>query len=276
MQDITVAAVNFQAEFGQIQTNLDNIRHWAEQLSRQGVNLICFPELCLCGYDRTPAIYPLAVPVPGPLTEQLVSMAARYRVTMLVGLAEVDSQRRTFISQVVAAPTGLLGVYRKTHLNRPEQEIFQPGAEIGVFVGEEATFGMQLCYDAHFPELSTLQALAGAEVIFVASASPRDDPQAKKERMLRYLPARAYDNSCYLAACNLVGTGARGQSFGGVALIISPKGEILANSVGQEEGVAMASLNGSELERLRRTKMGYFLAHRRPDLYRKLCEKFSQ
>jgi predicted amidohydrolase len=85
--------------------------------------------------------------------------------------------------------------------------------------------------------------------------------------MLRYMPARAYDNSCYLAACNAVGTGAQGQSFAGVALIISPKGKVLVESVGWEEGVAVARLPGAEIERLRRTTMGYFLAHRRFDLY---------
>ena len=267
MEDLTVAAVNFQAEFGHIDKNLENVRRWAGDLSEQGVQLICFPEMCLSGYDRTPAIYDFCLPVPGPVSDELASIAARWGVTLLVGLAEVDEQSRRFISQTIVGPQGLVGVYRKTHLNRPEKDIFQAGDDIGVFQLNECVVGMQLCYDAHYPELSTLQALAGAEIIFVASASPRDDPPVKKERMLRYLPARAYDNSCYLVACNLVGTGAQGQSFGGVALILSPKGELLAESVGWREGAAVARLPGREIERLRRTKMGYFLAHRRPDLY---------
>jgi N-carbamoylputrescine amidase len=267
MEELIVAAVNFQAEFGHIEKNLENVRQWTEKLSQQGVQLICFPEMCLSGYDRTPAIYDFCLSVSGPEIEALASIAARYGVTLLAGLAEVDGQGRRFISQVIAGPAGLVGVYRKTHLNRPEKEIFQAGDDIGVFRLDECGLGMQLCYDAHYPELSTLQALAGAEIICVASASPRDDPPAKRGRMLRYLPARAYDNSCYLLACNLVGTGAQGQSFGGVALIINPKGELLAESVGWSEGAALARLPGGEIERLRRTKMGYFLAHRRPDLY---------
>jgi N-carbamoylputrescine amidase len=267
MKDLTVAAVNFRAEFGKIEENLENVRRWAGQLSRQGAQLICFPEMGLSGYDRTPAIHDYCLSVPGPATDELAAIAVRYGVTLLVGLAEVDEEGRRFISQVIVGPEGLVGVYRKTHLNRPEQEIFRAGDDIGVFQLDGCTVGVQLCYDAHYPELSTLQALAGAEILCVASASPRDDPPAKRERMLRYLPARAYDNSCYLLACNLVGTGAQGQSFGGVALIISPKGELLAEAVGWTEGAAVARLPGGEIERLRRTKMGYFLAHRRPDLY---------
>ncbi len=273
MEEITVAAVNFEPEFGQIEKNLSKLEGWAERLAGQGAEIICFPEMSLCGYDRTPAIYPLAQPIPGPATDRLVGIATRLEVTLLAGLAEVTSLEQTFISHVVATPAGLAGIYRKTHLNQPEKGIFEPGDELGVFKHRQSAFGLQLCYDAHFPEMSTLQVLAGAEVLFVASASPRDDPAAKKERMLRYLPARAYDNSCYVVACNLVGVGARGQSFGGVAMALSPKGELLAACAGWQEDALLIRLAGQEIDRLRRTKMGYFLAHRRPDLYAGLCNK---
>lgn len=276
MEDVTVAAVNFWTEFGQIETNLDRIEGWGEQLARQGVEIICFPEMCLTGYDRTTAIHPFSLPIPGPATDRLVAIAARYNVTLLAGLAEIDAQGRRFVSQVVAMPQGLAGVYRKTHLSPLEGEVFQASDEINTFEHKGCKFGVQLCYDAHFPELSTLQALAGAEVLFVASASPRDDPQPKRERMLRYLPARAYDNGCYVVTCNLVGVGLRGQSFAGVALVISPKGEVLAEAVGWEEGVAMARLNGGEVNRLRRARMAGFMAHRRPELYGDLCKKIDR
>ncbi|RME73023.1 MAG: nitrilase [Chloroflexi bacterium] len=265
--------MNFRAEFGRAPRNLDRMEAWVQRLSREGAEFICFPEMSVCGYERTEAVKAVAEPVPGPSTARLVDIAARFGVVLLAGLAEADGQGRQYISQVIAAPEGLLGVYRKTHLNQPEKAVFWAGDDIGVFAHPRLTFGVQLCYDAHFPELSTLQALSGAEVLFVASASPRDNPQAKRSRMLRYLPARAYDNGCYVAACNLVGKGARGQYFGGVALLINPKGELLAEVVGEEEGAAVSLLPGRELNRLRQTKMGYFLAHRRPDLYGPLCRR---
>jgi len=273
MKDITVAAVNFQAMFGEVEANLERIAGWAERLARQGVEIACFPEMCICGYGRTAAIRPLAQPIPGPATDRLVSIAARYSVTLLAGLAEVDSQGRRFISHVVAAPRGLAGVYRKTHLSPLEREVFQPGDEIGVFEHEGCAFGMQICYDAHFPELSTLQALAGAEVLFIGFASPRGDPQTMKDRLLRYLPARAYDNGCYVVACNLVGERRSGGPWPGVALVIGPKGEVLAQSSGWVKDAVIARLSGSEIDRIRRTKMGYFIEHRRPELYENLIRK---
>jgi len=275
MRDITVAVVNFRAVFGDIETNLLRIEEWAARLAEQGVAIACFPEMCICGYDHTAAVIPLAQTVPGPAVERLISIAARHGVTLLAGLAEVDTQGHRFISHVVATPQGLAGVYRKTHLSPPEREIFVAGDGIGVFEGDGCAFGVQLCYDTHFPELSTLQALAGAEVLFMAFATPRGDPPSLRGRLLRYLPARAYDNGCYVVACNLMRAERRMQPSAGVALVIGPKGELLAEATGWEEGAAVARLSGREIERIRRTGMGYFIGHRRPELYRSWYEHIA-
>jgi predicted amidohydrolase len=273
MQDVTVAAVNFRADFGDTAGNLCHIEEWVRRLAQRGAEIICFPELSISGYDHTPAVRSLAQPIPGPATDHLVQLAARHEVTVLAGLAERDEGGRMFVTHAVATPGGLSGSYRKTHLGPAEARVFQPGDRVGVFHHDGCTFGLQLCYDAHFPEVSTVQALAGADLLFMAFASPRDAAHAKAERLMRYLPARAYDNGCYVVACNLVGDGPAGQSFSGVALILGPKGEVLDQVAGEEEGAVCLQLDGAAVERLRRTRMGYFLAHRRPELYAALTEK---
>jgi N-carbamoylputrescine amidase len=54
----------------------------------------------------------------------------------------------------------------------------------------------------------------------------------------------------------------------GNALILSPSGEILEKAVGGGEGLLLADLRASELERIRGHRMRYFFPHRRPELYR--------
>jgi len=272
MQDITVAGVNFQTTFGRVDRNLDRIADWAMRLAQQGVNLACFPELCVCGYSHTPAIRGLAQPVPGPATERLVEIAAQAGIILSVGLAELDPHGQRFITQLVVTPDGIAGHYRKTHLGPLEQGVYVPGHAIDVSELGHCTVGMQLCYDSHFPEISTLQALAGAELLLVSFATPRDAPVSLKARLLRYLTARAYDNGCYVVSCNLAGDDGAGQAFPGVALVIGPKGELLAESVGWQEGAVIATLDGCAIERIRQTKMGHFLGHRRPDLYGALAD----
>lgn len=263
------AAVNFRPRFGEIADNLERIEAWVAELAGRGANLICFPELAVTGYDRTEAIRDLAQPVPGPAADRLAAMAQRWRVEVLAGLPEVDAAANLYITQVVAGADGSVAVYRKLHLNAPEQAVFRVGDDLGVFRRPGLTCGVQLCYDAHFPELSALQALAGADLLCIASASPRDGPEEKAERMLRYMRARAYDNTCYVLACNLVGEGPRGQRFGGVALALDPKGELLASHVGWDEGYVLATVDTEALGRIRKTVMGYFLPHRRDDFYRR-------
>jgi N-carbamoylputrescine amidase len=275
VRDVTVAAVHLHAELGAIEGNLERIEIWAARLADQGADAVCFPEMSICGYDRTSDVLALGQPVPGPATDRLRAIAARQGVTLIAGLAESGADGRFHISQVVATPHGLAGVYRKAHLSPLEEEIFHPGDRPGVFAADRCTWGVQLCYDSHFPEWSTLQALVGAEVLFVGFATPRDEPDSLCERLLRYLPARAYDNACYLVACNASGTDGKGRAFPGVALILNPKGVVLAASKEWEEGFAICTLTGCEIECLRRTRMGYFLAHRRPELYGGLCAPCS-
>jgi predicted amidohydrolase len=271
VRDITVAAVHLHAEPGETESNLERIDAWTARLAAQGADAVCFPEMSICGYDRSSDIEALCQPIPGPATDRLCAIAARQRITLIAGLAESVADGRFHISQVIATPDGLAGVYQKAHLSPFEGEVFHPGDRPGVFPVDWCMWGMQLCYDSHFPEWSTLQALAGAEVLFVGFATPRDDPDSLHERLLRYLPARAYDNSCYLVACNAAGIDGKGRSFPGLALILNPKGAVLAESKGWEEGSAICRLTGAEIERIRQTSMGHFVSRRRPELYGGLC-----
>lgn len=269
MRDLTVAAVHLHAEPGALDDNLARIEGWAARLAGLGAGTICFPEMSICGYGRSDGIVALAQPVPGPATDRLCAIAASRGVSLIAGLAEAGDDGRRYISQVVATPRGLAGVYRKAHLSPLEREVYHPGDRPGVFALDGCQWGVQLCYDSHFPEWSTLQALAGAEILFVGLATPRDEPDSLAERFLRYLPARAYDNGCYLVACNAAGPPATSRP--GLALILSPKGVVLAQSKGWQEGYALAVLNGDEIERIRQTTMGHFVAHRRPDLYGRIA-----
>ena len=149
-----------------------------------------------------------------------------------------------------------------------EQALFEPGGETPVFTAGGTTFGVQLCYDAHFPELSTVQALKGAEVLFVSHASPPPETaDQNRDRWMRYLAARAYDNSVFVVACNQTGDGGAGISFSGVGLVLDPRGEVIAETSGDDESMMIVELKAELLSRTRSTRMGFFLPHRRPDLY---------
>lgn len=268
MRDLRIAAVCMRAAPGDIDGNLKKTEAFVLEASRQGAEVVCFPELSLSGYGlRDPEV--LCPPDRGEeAVRTITEMACAHDVVILAGLIEWPEGHGPCISQIVAGPGGLLGRYRKTHLSPSEKDAYRPGNEFGVFPSGDILFGVQLCYEAHFPEISTLMALKGVRVVFVPHASPRGEPEEKRDSWLRHLPARAFDNALFIVACNQVGVTDPGFSFPGVALVLNPAGRIVAEYTGNAENVLVADLKMAELAEIRGHKMRYFLPHRRPDLYR--------
>ncbi|RQD75938.1 MAG: nitrilase [Halanaerobium sp. MSAO_Bac5] len=264
MEDLRAAAVNFESEAFNIKKNIKNIRKWTAKLQDKA-EIILFPEMAVTGYSNEPRIKDYALNTNSSAVKELSLIAEEYQQILIVGLAEKEAANY-YITQLVISSDGILAKYRKTHLSPNESKIFSAGQEIEVFTVKNTKIAMQICYDSHFPELSTIQALKGAEIIFVAFASPREDCLSKKERFLRFLQARAYDNSCYLIAANLVN---QESGMEGTALIIDPKGKVLAQSSAAEESYTVALLESEKISRIKDLKMGYFLAHRRAELYNK-------
>ncbi len=268
MNDLRVAAVVMRSGFGETEANLAKMERFVRQAARSGAEVVCFPEMSVTGYALKEEIRGFAEPVPGPSTWEVSRMAAENDVTILAGLLEQTESDGVAITQIIVSPSGEIGTYRKLHLSPGEQEFFQAGGETPIFSAGGTTFGVQLCYDAHFPELSTLLALKGAEVLFMPHASPPpESADEKRDRWLRYLSARAYDNGAFVVACNQTGDGGAGIRFAGVALILDPRGEVIAETSGDEESMIVAELKAEALTRTRSARMGFFLAHRRPELY---------
>ena len=271
MKDIRVAAVISNSPVNKTRYNLDQMVRWIEKAKKKGVSIICFPEMNITGYSIREDIIYAAEPIPGTVTKELVKLAEYEDIVILAGMAEKDIKARIFASHLVIKPYGAPLVYQKLHIPPPECTIYTPGNKIPLFEARGVKFGIQLCYDAHFPELSTYMAVNGADIIFIPHASPRGTPDEKFRSWMRHLPARAYDNSIFVIACNQTGDNGKGLSFPGVAMIIGPSGEILSNDLSGKEGMLVYDLKADELNSVRNHRMRFFLPNRRPELY--LCDR---
>lgn len=268
MEDVTVGAVCMHAEPGQVEKNLATIARLAREAAWNGADIVCFPELSLTGYslDREKGG---KISLTLALAESLLKeIAAGLGVVILAGLAEGSGRGEPFITQMIVGPEGLIGVHRKTHLGPPEKGIYRKADTIETLSFGGTVLGIQLCYETHFPEISTTMALRGAEILFCPHASPRGTGEEKLQSWLRHLPARAFDNGVFVVACNQVGKTSAGFSFPGVAVSIGPDGRIDATYAGNEERVLITSLQSARLFNIRQNRMKYFLPHRRPSLYK--------
>jgi len=268
MDDLKIAAICMHSVTGEIEKNLDRMQSFVSEASKEGADIVCFPELCVTGYVLTRPMDAYGGLDSNNAMERLVLMAREADLILIAGLIEIGGDEKPYISQVIADPKGLIGIYRKTHLSPTEKDVYGAGQEIKVFSHESTTFGVQLCYEAHFPEISTGMALMGADILFIPHASPRGEPDEKFKSWLRHLPARAFDNGLFVVACNQVGETTEGLSFPGVAVVFGPDGRLLAKYAGKREKILFAELGAGMLRDIRTHRMRYFLPERRPQLYK--------
>jgi N-carbamoylputrescine amidase len=269
--DLRIAVVVFHSRADSAAVNLERTIAWAQKAAAAGAELVCFPELNITGYDISPSAQTQGETIPGAISRRLAETAEAFKITLLAGLVERGAvEGQTFATQLVAVPGAVVQVYRKLHLPPPEIGRYTAGDRVPLFTTNGWRFGVQLCYDAHFPELSTCMALAGADLILMPHASPRGTPAAKLASWSRHLPARAFDNGVFVVAVNQVGANGRGLHFPGLALVIGPSGATLAQTLSTEETMLRVDLKRSDLENTRGHRMRYFLAHRRADLFGRL------
>ena len=252
---------------GRVRENLDRMAVWVAAAKKRGADLVCFPEMNVTGYSTKPAIKDSAETLPGSISQAVSEMAREFKVVILAGMAEKDAQERVYASHLVVTSKGVAGSYRKIHIAPPEGNVFSAGNEIPLFKIKGVKLGIQLCYDVHFPQLSTRMATDGADVIFMPHASPRSTAAEKFDSWMRHLPARAFDNGLYVVACNQTGDNQNGLNFAGLTVILDPSGRIINKDIGGKENMVVADLKAEELERVRGHRMRYFLPNRRPELY---------
>jgi predicted amidohydrolase len=268
MEDIRIAAITCPSPVGDIDRNLAETVAWAQKAKQAGASLVCFPELNITGYCNRPEMARIAQSIPGRISDELIRLAVDERIIILAGMAQSNGEGLPFASHCVFSPEGNLEIYHKVHVAPPEKQTFAPGDSIPVFHSKGMTFGVQLCFDAHFPELSAAMTAKGAEVIFIPHASPRGNAIEKHASWLRHLTARAFDNSVFIVACNQIGENCNGLAFPGNALVIGPTGEVLCKDTRPQASMLLADLKTSDLEAVRNHPMRHFFPHRRPDLYR--------
>ena len=247
-----------------------------QQAAKAGVQIACLQELSTTPYfcqvqDR--AWFATAEAVPnGPTVRIMEETAARYGMVLVVPLFEIESPGLFYnTAAVVDADGKYLGKYRKVHIPQNdgfyEKYYFRPG-NLGfpVFETRYAKVGVYICYDRHFPEGARALALAGAELVFMPSATGgRSRSQWTLEQ--RY---HALANGYFVGTVNRVGKEGLGPlEFFGESYFSDPLGEIVAKG-GDGEEVVIGDLNLGLISRVRIELT--FLRDRRPETYAALTD----
>ncbi|HLJ11751.1 MAG TPA: nitrilase-related carbon-nitrogen hydrolase [Planctomycetaceae bacterium] len=274
VEDIRIAAAQINCPVGKFRENIAKHRDYALRAARAGARIVCFPETSLSGYPESDGVpREIAQPLTGELGQAMAELSAEAGLMILAGLVESDVSGVLYNTQLVAGSGRLLGAYRKSHVGCSEIHRFSHGDHFPLFSCGKTTFGIQICYDVHFAEMSRILALRGAEVIFApyASSDPcnPDGHASKRARWLKYQPARAFDNSLYLVAVNQVGHSGQ-LDFPGTTLVYDPVGEVMAEAKPMVEDLLIVDLPAAALEKKRGDALQFFTYSRRPELYGEL------
>jgi len=302
VRDIRIGAAQFENRNGDKEHNLAVMRRLAEQAAEGGAEAVSFHEACISAYSfvrnlNRNQLLDLAEPIPdGPSTASLIEMAADLGLTVLAGLVERDEADTLYNAYVCVDGDGLIARHRKLHAFISPH--LTNGDDYTVFDLNGVCCGILTCFDNNLVENVRITALMGAEVIFMPHVtcclpSPMPgrglvDPQLWENRerdpvslrqefmgpkgrgwLMRWLPARAYENGVYAVFTNPVGMD-DDQVRNGNAMIIDPHGEIIAETNALGDDVVVGLCVGEKLEESSGRR---YIRARRPELYGKLVEE---
>ncbi|MDF2456862.1 MAG: nitrilase [Cytophagaceae bacterium] len=304
MQNLKIAAAQFEPKDGDKAYNLSVIEALTARAKLEGADVVSFHELSVTAYTYLKNIskselFELAEPVPnGASTQELIRIATQYDIAILAGLVEIEDDK-VYNTYICVDKTGLKAKYRKIH---PFISTYlSAGNEYVVFDLLGWKCGILICYDNNVIENVRATTLLGADLIFAPhvtmctpSAMPgrgyvedrfwknrtldpvslRQEFDGPKGRawLMRWLPARAYDNGVYYVFTNPIGYDGEHLKNGN-SLILDPYGEVLAEVKSFENDLCIAILTEDKLK----LAGGYrYKKARRPDLYRAIIGQEHQ
>uniref|UniRef100_UPI000472B03F nitrilase-related carbon-nitrogen hydrolase n=1 Tax=Paenibacillus forsythiae TaxID=365616 RepID=UPI000472B03F len=227
-----------------------------------GADLVVFPELFVTGYNTDvigDRYQELAEDTGGSTVKAFREAARTHGINIVVPMALKRADGAVTNGAVIIGRDGALrGTYSKVHLWEDERKYFEPGGACSPYELDFGKLGVLICYDAGFPEAARTLALQGAKLIVTPSAFSIED----KHRWDIYYPARALENTCFVAGVNGVGGGLR--LFGNNKLA-NPRGELIVSGNLNEEDMQVLEIDLDEADEY--SKQTPYLRDLRMDTY---------
>jgi len=297
MENIKISTGQFEHKSGDKNYNLAVIEKLSQQASGEGSNVIAFHECSLTGYTfarhlSKEQMLELAEFIPeGETITKLIKIAGKTGIIILAGLFEKDANDNLFKAYVCVDKNGLIAKYRKLHpfIN----PYLTPGDRYCVFEIHGWKCGILICYDNNIIENVRATTLLGANIIFMphvtmCTPSPRPgagfvdhrlwlnreadptslrlefDGMKGRDWLMKWLPARSYDNAIYSVFSNPIGMD-DDQLKNGCSMIVDPFGDVLAECRSFEDSYVTATITPQKLIEAGGHR---YIKARRPELYR--------
>lgn len=270
MKKFRLALVQMQSSSDK-NTNLSASIDYIKRAAKKSADLICFPEfqMAYSPATQTPReLFDLAEDIKGNFITTLRKSAKEHNIATVATMYErVQNKRLNFrVSDTAAfiSSNGLIkSVYRKLHLydalGFKESIKLVSGNRIERPVKTSfGNFGLMICYDVRFPEMSRILTLMGAAILVMPSAWVSGI--MKEEHWQIMTKSRAIENGVFIVAPNQIG-----NIYSGRSTVIDPFGAVLID-MGTEEGLGIIEIDTSMIIRIRKALP--LISNRRIDVYK--------
>ena len=227
---------------GNIKNNTEKIIDFIKNAQNQGIDLICFPELCITGYPPEDLLLK-----PQFVSENILALnkIVFYTKNINVILGFVDKNKKDlFNASAFIKNKKIIGIYKKNILPNygvfDEKRYFKAGTKTPVFNIDGIKIGINICEDIwHKNGPQKKQSKSGVKLIININASPFSTGKIKEREKLLY--ERAKECKTDIAYINLVG-GQDDLVFDGGSMFVNKTGKIIAKGRQFEEDLVIIDL----------------------------------
>lgn len=258
---LRVALAQIKPTKGDVAANVARVREVVAE-AREKADVVVFPEAALSGYFLEGGVSEaalsaeavaegLGVPEAGA-PDVVMGFYERWRRRLYNSAAYFEAEADRYVVRHVHRK-----MFLPTYGVFDEARFVEPGTEVRAFDTRFGRMGLLICEEAWHSLPGTVLAVGGAEVLFVVSASPARDfgprGEGRPENLARWerlAPAMAEEHGVFVVVSQLVGSEG-GKLFPGGSVAVAPDGEVLARAPLFDEGITVAALHPSAIDRAR-------------------------
>jgi NAD+ synthase (glutamine-hydrolysing) len=240
---LKIGMAQINTTVGDFAANLSKIRQMYASAKEAKIDLLVFPELCVCGYPPEDLLLKKSFLAENKKAIEQIA-ADCPDMTIMAGFAEADGGKR-YNSLAVLEGGKIAKVYRKALLPNygvfDEKRYFQPGSKPVAVKVKDFSVVCTICEDIWDIEwLKKFLAGAGEkDLIINISASPFHAGKIEQKLVVLQDCAKAFNSP--LAYCNIVG-GQDELVFDGRSMFVNSDGSLASCAKGFEEDLLIAEI----------------------------------
>jgi predicted amidohydrolase len=258
--------------------NLKRMEERAQEAAAKQAQMVVFPELCISGICKDDRLDSVTESLEGPSVLFVRNLACRLGLAIGFGFSE-RAPGKPYNTYAVVEPNGKFsGVYRKNYIPELEVPFWQGHSGRPVFCVLGHSIGVSICWDNQYPELLDHYARGGVQVVLMPHAWDSDalDEEGRvidyhsmeeivqyhrqtgrmrwkthdqmRDDFYSYIPELARKGRFWAVFVNQAGRPHPCLQFVGPSFVVSPAGQVVAETRDGEGQLLFADLGLAQTE----------------------------